>query len=139
MHIRPYQTQDNYQLINLWRDSGLTNPSNDPMEDIQRKIEINPEMLLVGFVDGKLIASVMFGYEGHRGWINYLAVAESFRGRGFGRKLIEKTEKLLLKMGCPKVNLQVRERNASVVDFYLALGYTNERHISLGKRLKNMN
>ena len=82
-----------------------------------------------------IVASVMAGYEGHRGWMNYLAVAPSFRGRGLGRMLVEHVERLLLERGCPKVNLLVRASNPEAVAFYRRLGYAQDESISLGKRL----
>ena len=81
------------------------------------------------------MGSVMFGYEGHRGWINYLAVAESHRGWGLGRRLLKHAEERLHVRGCPKINLQVRSTNSAVLAFYTALGFTPDAVVSLGKRL----
>ena len=96
---------------------------------------IQPDLFLVGTLEGQLIATVMAGYEGHRGWVNYLAVAQKARGRGFGRALMESVERLLLNLGCPKLNIQVRSSNADVLAFYRAIGYAPEEMVSLGKRL----
>jgi ribosomal protein S18 acetylase RimI-like enzyme len=96
---------------------------------------VQPELFLVGVVDEAVIASVMAGYEGHRGWMNYLAVAPRFRGRGFGRALVEYVERQLLERGCPKINLQVRASNPAALAFYRRLGYAQDESISLGKRL----
>ncbi|MGP1677417.1 MAG: GNAT family N-acetyltransferase [Burkholderiales bacterium] len=74
-------------------------------------------------------------HEGHRGWVNYLAVAPDLRGRGHGRALMERAEHLLLNLGCPKLNIQVRSSNADVLAFYRAIGYAQEEMVSLGKRL----
>jgi ribosomal protein S18 acetylase RimI-like enzyme len=82
-----------------------------------------------------VIATVLAGYDGVRGWIHHLAVHPSYRRRGIGRELVHAAESGLAKMGCPKVNLQVRATNDSVVSFYRALGYTIEERTSLGKRL----
>ena len=99
------------------------------------KLTVQPELFLVGVADGAIVASVMAGYEGHRGWMNYLAVAPRFRGRGLGRALVEHVERLLLERGCPKINLQVRASNPGAVEFYRRLGYAQDASISLGKRL----
>jgi ribosomal protein S18 acetylase RimI-like enzyme len=82
-----------------------------------------------------VVASVMAGYEGHRGWVNYLAVSPRFRGKGFGRALMQHVEKALTERGCPKLNLQVRRSNREAVDFYRHLGYAEDESVSLGKRL----
>jgi ribosomal protein S18 acetylase RimI-like enzyme len=133
--IRPYQRADEDAVVGLWRQCGLTRSWNDPHKDIARKLAVQPELFLVGIVDDAVIASVMAGYEGHRGWVNYLAVALACRGRGFARALMEHVEALLLARGCPKVNLQVRNTNTDAIAFYRHLGYLQDESVSLGKRL----
>ena len=92
-------------------------------------------MLLMGTLEGRLIASVMAGYEGHRGWINYLAVAPDMRRRGYGQQIMEHAERLLRARGCPKINLQVRSTNREVIEFYRRLGFAEDEVVSMGKRL----
>jgi len=135
MQIRPFRPADEATVVALWKECGLTRSWNDPQKDIARKLAVQPELFLVGVADGEIMASVMAGYEGHRGWMNYLAVAPRFRGRGFGRLLVEHVERALLERGCPKVNLQVRATNPEAVAFYRRLGYAQDESISLGKRL----
>jgi ribosomal protein S18 acetylase RimI-like enzyme len=135
MRIRVFERADEAAVVGLWEACGLTRPWNDPRKDIARKLAVQPELFLVGLADGAVMASVMAGYEGHRGWMNYLAVAPRFRGRGFGRALVEYVERLLLERGCPKINLQVRASNPAAVAFYRRLGYVQDESISLGKRL----
>ena len=122
-------------MVALWRECELTRPWNDPRKDIARKLAVQPELFLVGVVDHAVMASVMAGYEGHRGWMNYLAVAPRYRGRGYGRALVEHVERLLLERGCPKVGLLVRNTNREAAQFYRRLGYAQDESISLGKRL----
>jgi ribosomal protein S18 acetylase RimI-like enzyme len=135
MQIRTFQAADESAVVALWDECGLTRPWNDPHKDIARKLAVQPELFLVGVIDAALMASVMAGYEGHRGWMNYLAVAPRLRGRGYGRALVEHVERLLLERGCPKINLQVRASNPEAVAFYRRLGYAQDESISLGKRL----
>lgn len=135
MRIRPFGRGDETAVVALWETCGLTRPWNDPHKDIARKLTVQPELFLVGVTDDAVMASVMAGYEGHRGWMNYLAVAPRFRGRGLGRLLVLKVERLLLERGCPKVNLQVRATNLEAVAFYRRLGYAQDESISMGKRL----
>jgi ribosomal protein S18 acetylase RimI-like enzyme len=135
MQIRPYRAGDEATLIALWEECRLTRPWNDPRKDIARKLAMQPELFLVGVVDGAVVASVMAGYEGHRGWVNYLAVAPRLRGQGFGRALMQHVEQALLERGCPKLNLQVRRSNREAIDFYRKLGYLEDDSVSLGKRL----
>jgi ribosomal protein S18 acetylase RimI-like enzyme len=135
MIIRPYADADQAQVVALWQICELTRPWNDPVKDIARKQQVRPEWFLVGELDGRVIASVMFGYEGHRGWMNYLAVAPQYQSKGYAHTLIETGEALLLAAGCPKISLQVRSSNARVIAFYQSLGYAQDDAISLGKRL----
>lgn len=135
MHIRPYQEKDEVPVIKLWADCGLVVQWNNPHLDIDRKLKVQREMFLVGCSDGKIVATVMAGYEGHRGWINYLAVHPDYRGAGIGELIMEEAEKLLRETGCPKINLQVRSTNTGVIEFYKKIGYKIDDVISLGKRL----
>ena len=135
-HIRSFQPDDEASVISLWQRCDLTRPWNNPAKDIHRKLQIWPEGFLVGLLDGEIIASLMVGYEGHRGWFNYLAVDPAHQRRGHARRLIEHAERLLLAAGCPKINLQIRSSNSAVIDFYRRLGYAVDEVTSMGKRLQ---
>jgi ribosomal protein S18 acetylase RimI-like enzyme len=135
MHIRPFHIADAPPVVALWEECGLTRPWNDPHKDIARKLAVQPELFLVGVIDSAVMATVMAGYEGHRGWVNYLAVAPAFRRRGLARALMQHVEDLLIRRGCPKLSLLVRTSNPEVVDFYRQLGYTQDAAVALGKRL----
>jgi len=135
MDIRRYQDPDETSVVDLWTECGLVRSWNDPHKDIQRKLSIQPELFLVGVLDGNIIATVMAGFDGHRGWVNYLAVAEKCRRRGLGRMLMQRVEDQLREMGCPKLNMQVRSSNDTALACYERLGYTQDQTVSLGKRL----
>ena len=135
--IRPFEPTEpeTDAVIALWQACGLTRPWNDPHQDIARKLQVQRELFLVGEADGQVIATTMAGYDGHRGWVNYLAVAPGQRGQGLGAALMQHIEQQLLALGCPKLNLQVRSSNTAVLDFYRHLGYAQDEVVSLGKRL----
>jgi ribosomal protein S18 acetylase RimI-like enzyme len=154
MRIRSFQRSDTDAVISLWEACGLTRPWNDPLRDIERKLTVQPELFLVGEAaapadeaapargddaspadTGTVIASLMAGYEGHRGWLNYLAVDSAHRGHGFGRLLVAEAESRLEALGCPKVNLQVRADNSAAMRFYETLGYAADGSVSMGKRI----
>ena len=135
LDIRPFRPEDEAAVIRLWRDCDLLRPHNDPRRDIARKLAVQPDLLLVGLLDGAIVAVVMAGYEGHRGWLNYLAVAPGHRRRGFGREMVAEAERRLLALGCPKINLQVRHSNARAMEFYRRLGFQVDEVASMGKRL----
>ena len=123
--------------MSLWSICELTRPWNDPNRDIDRKLARDAENLVVLEEDGELIGSVMVGYEGHRGWINYLAVHPAHRRQGLGRLLMDEAETRLRGLGCPKVNLQVRNSNEAAREFYRQIGYTFDEAVSFGKRLEH--
>lgn len=137
MEIRTFQPTDADVVVALWEACELTRPWNDPHKDIARKVAVDDDLFLVGDVDGAVVASVMAGYDGHRGWVNYLAVDPGRRRHGLGRALMHEAEARLAARGCPKVNLQVRETNTDVLAFYAQLGYEVDAAVSMGKRLES--
>jgi len=137
MKIRAYQEKDRGEVLSLWKECGLVVPQNDPAKDIDRKLRVDPDLFLVGFDGCSIVATVMGGYEGHRGWINYLAVKPSEQRKGYGQAIMAAVEDLIKRKGCPKINLQVRSANKSVIAFYSAIGYGNDDVVGLGKRLEH--
>lgn len=135
MNIRPFNISDTEAVVELWKACGLTRSWNNPYLDIERKLKKDPEYFVVGECNDVIVATAMFGYEGHRGWVNYLAVSPPHQRKGYASQLMQHGEEILLAIGCPKINLQVRETNAEALGFYEALGYKVDASISLGKRL----
>ena len=136
MQVRAFTLADTEAVVQLWQDCELTRPWNNPHKDIARKLSVSPDLFWLGCdADGRIIASIMVGYDGHRGWINYLAVHPAHQRRGHARQLMQRAERALSELGCPKLNLQVRAGNEAVLAFYESLGYADDRTLSLGKRL----
>ena len=135
MIIRSYIHEYKDAVIELWQRCNLTRPWNNPGLDIERKLKVNPELFLVGLIDDNVMATVMGGYDGHRGWIHYLAVDPAYQRNGYGRDMMKEIGKLLLEKGCPKINLQVRADNSDVIEFYENIGYKTEDRVSMAKRL----
>jgi ribosomal protein S18 acetylase RimI-like enzyme len=133
--IRPFEQRDEDAVVALWQACGLVRPWNDPRRDIARKLTVQPDLFLVATDADTIVGAGMAGYDGHRGWVNYLAVAPGLRQLGIGRALMQAFERELLALGCPKVNLQVRAGNDDVLAFYARLGYSDDNVVSLGKRL----
>jgi ribosomal protein S18 acetylase RimI-like enzyme len=133
--IRVFHPDDEPEVVALWEACGLVVPWNVPADDIAAKLAFQPDLFFVALRDGRIVASVMAGYEGHRGWVNYLAVRPDLQGGGLGRELMHFVEEKLRSLGCPKINLQVRGSNEKVLAFYQRLGYAVDDTVSLGKRL----
>ena len=136
MEIREYQESDEKDVIALWFKCDLVLPGSNPKQDIERKLKVDRDLFLVGNVNGKIIASVMGGYEGHRGGANLLAVDPAYQRKGYGRLMMKAVEQRIKEKGCPRINLQVRSASKGVIEFYQAIGYTDDNVIGLGKRLK---
>ena len=135
IEIRSFRQEDEAPLIKLWERCELVVAWNDPSKDISRKAQLDPDGLLLGWHDNSLIASVMAGYEGHRGWINYLAVDPEFRRKALGRIMMKAAETYLKQFECPKINLQIRAKNHQVIEFYKSIGFLQDDVINMGKRL----
>jgi len=136
MEIRAFADGDESQVVELWQRAGLTRPWNDPHRDIARKRCVQRELFLVATEGDRIVGTIMAGYDGHRGWINYLAVDVEQRRRGMGRALMAAAEQGLVALGCPKVNLQIRSGNAEALAFYERLGFVHDDVVSIGKRLE---
>ena len=139
MEVRPYAESDKTAVVALWRDVFPDAPAwNDPEADIHRKLLVQRELFFVATVGSELVGTAMAGYDGHRGWIYYVAVSQKHRRQGIGKALMCTLEEELVKMGCPKINLQVRGSNEQAVPFYEHLGYEVEDRVSMGKRLRSL-
>ena len=137
MKIRSFKESDRQAVILLWDQCNLTTPQNNPSLDIDRKLKVDPDLFLVGIFNHQVIATVMGGYEGHRGWVNYLAVSPEHQRKGYGQAVMLAVEKLLVSKGCPKINLQVRASNKKIMAFYCSIGYGDDSVIGLGKRFED--
>jgi ribosomal protein S18 acetylase RimI-like enzyme len=135
VRLRHFRPDDRDAVVALWQRCELIRPWNDPNQDIDRKLAVGDGGFLIGEVDGRVVATAMVGYDGHRGWVNYLAVDVTARGAGFGRTMMSAAEDWLRARGCPKVNLQVRATNSGAMAFYESLGFARDEVVSFGKRL----
>jgi ribosomal protein S18 acetylase RimI-like enzyme len=133
--IRPFEPADEAQVIALWKACDLQRSWNNPHLDIARKQAAGDGLFLVAEIDGLVVGTLMAGYEGHRGSINYVGVLPGNRKLGIGRALMSEAERLLVERGCPKINLQVRTDNLEAVEFYRRLGYETFDIVNMGKRL----
>jgi ribosomal protein S18 acetylase RimI-like enzyme len=134
--IRSYKDQDELEVIEFWKTVFPNSPPhNNPVRDIRFKLNVQPELFFVAQAEGQIVGTAMSGFDGHRGWVYYVAVHPDYRRKGFGSALMDKVEASLREIGCPKLNLQIRANSVEVQSFYESLGYTVEDRISMGKRL----
>ena len=137
MKIRTFKEADTEPVVSLWEQCSLTVPWNDPRKDIERKIAVQPDLFIVCEKASRIIGSVMGGYDGHRGWLYYLAVHPDLQQQKIGTLLVSEAENRMRQYGCPKINLMVRTGNKKVIAFYRRLGYEIDEVVGLGKRISN--
>jgi hypothetical protein len=136
IEIRPYREADELEVISLWREVFPQSPPwNDPRLDIQRKLAVQRDLFIVALDGPRIVGTAMAGYDGHRGWVYYVGVDPRFRRQGVGTTLMRRVEHDLERLGCPKLNLQVRISNSQTAEFYRCLGYAVEDRVSMGKLL----
>lgn len=132
--IRAARDRDTEDIVSLWRAADLVVGHNNPYEDIRFCRNSGHGEILLGTVDGVIVASVLVGHEGHRGWLYYVAVHPDRQGHRYGRQIVEAAEAWLTARHVPKVQLLIRETNTAVRDFYTRLGYINEPRLVMSKR-----
>ncbi|MDE2437356.1 MAG: GNAT family acetyltransferase [Sphingomonadales bacterium] len=133
--IEPANAADRDAAIALWQAAGLTRPWNDPGADFDLALDNATSTILVARYDGALVGSVMVGFDGHRGWVHYLASDPGRRAHGIGRALMAAAEDWLRQRHCPRIRLMVRTDNLAAIDFYQAIGYERQDVLTLGRTL----
>jgi ribosomal protein S18 acetylase RimI-like enzyme len=124
------------QVIALWQTVfGDESAHNAPALVIDKKLAAHDGLFFVALLDGRVIGTVMAGYDGHRGWLYSVAVHPDHRQQGIGSQLVARAERALAERGCLKINLQILADNAAVAAFYASLGYAVEPRVSMGKRV----
>jgi ribosomal protein S18 acetylase RimI-like enzyme len=136
MEILSYLDKHHDGIVKLWQEVFPNPPKrNEPNSVIEAKLRIHSELFLVAIENNKVIGTVMSGYDGHRGWLYYVAVSPEYRRKGVGSTLIKQAEQRLISLGCVKINLQILPDNSEVQKFYRTLGYETEQRISMGNQL----
>lgn len=138
MNIRPFKPQDEAVVVALWQSCDLLRPWNDPHKDIQFCRDSGHGEILVGEEAGEVVASILVGHDGHRGWLYYLAVAPERQRRGLGGEIVAAAEQWLEDRGVPKAELMIRHENTTATEFYRHIGYQQEARTVMGRRLDGM-
>ena len=134
--VRIYQASDKKDVIKLWKLTFPADPPwNTPTDVIRNKLAFQPDWFFVCHCDGKLVGTVLAGYDGVRGWVQKVAADPDYRRRGIASLLMSTAERALRDVGCPKLNLQARAENASAIEFYKNAGYETEDRVSMSKHL----
>jgi len=137
MDISPLDPSEAPQAAALWAEAGVSHPWNDPYADIAAALACPTSNILTARDNGRIVATAMAGYDGHRGWLYYVAVADSHRGTGCGRAVMSAAEQWLHARGAHVIRLMVRRTNEGALGFYEKLGYEAGDLIVMGKRLED--
>jgi len=133
--VAPIGDGDVADVIALWQRCGLTRPWNDPASDIALARKGENAAMLAGRDNSGIVASVLVGHDGHRGWVYYVAVDPDCRHKGYGRVIMDAAEQWLRRRGIEKLQLMVRPDNSQVQAFYRSLGYLEQERIIYAKWL----
>jgi ribosomal protein S18 acetylase RimI-like enzyme len=133
--ITPIDDADVAEIVALWQTCCLTRPWNDPATDIAFARRGSNATVLIGRDDSAIVATVLVGHDGHRGWVYYLAVHPDHRHKGYGRIMMDAAERWLRETGIEKLQLMVRPDNKGVKNFYQSLGYSEQERIIYAKWL----
>ena len=133
--IKAIEDGDVAEVIALWQRCGSTRAWNDPARDIALARKETNATVLLGRKDGDLVASVLVGHDGHRGWVYYVTVDPDHRFKGYGRVIMTAAEEWLRARGIEKLQLMVRGDNAKVHAFYQSLGYYDQERVVFAKWL----
>ena len=133
--ITTIEDRDIAEVIALWQRCGLTRPWNDPTADIALARRGPNSTILIGRADNHIVATMMVGHDGHRGWVYYVATDPDRRAKGFGRAIMDAAEDWLRAAGIAKLQLLVRRENARAGAFYQSIGYAEAQTIVFAKWL----
>jgi len=135
LSIKPIEDRDIPEVIALWQRCGSTRPWNDPEADIALARRGANATVLLGRDNGALVASVLVGHDGHRGWVYYVTVDPEHRFKGYGRTIMSAAEDWLRARGIEKMQLMVRGDNTKVQAFYQSIGYFEQERVVFAKWL----
>jgi ribosomal protein S18 acetylase RimI-like enzyme len=133
--IAPIEDADIAAVVALWQRCGSSRPWNDPEADIALARQGSNSTVLLGRDGDTLVASVLVGHDGHRGWVYYVTVDPDHRNRGFGRVIMTAAEDWLRGRGILKLQLMVRPDNIQVQAFYETLDYDEQERVVYAKWL----
>jgi ribosomal protein S18 acetylase RimI-like enzyme len=135
LSIQPIEDGDIAEVIALWQRCGSTRAWNDPAADIALARKEANSTILLGRRDGALVASVLVGHDGHRGWVYYVTSDPEHRREGYGREIMTAAEDWLRARGIEKLQLMVRGDNTEVHAFYRSLGFFEQERVVFAKWL----
>lgn len=123
MKIEKFSIKYYDEVVQLWSGAGISVGSSDSKEEVEKMLECNPDLFLIGKINNEICAVVMGGFDGRRGYVHHLAVDSVYQKRGYGKIMMDELNKEFLRLGVHKVHLFVEKRSREVVNFYNNLGW----------------
>ncbi|MHA2282095.1 MAG: GNAT family N-acetyltransferase [Promethearchaeota archaeon] len=123
MKIQKFSIDFYDEVIQLWRNTETSITSSDSKSEMERMLNRNPDLFLIGTLKDKVVAVVMGGFDGRRGYVHHLAIDPTYQRQGYGTKIMTKLNENFRQKGIQKVHLFVEKRNKEVIEFYRNLGW----------------
>ncbi len=123
MKIEKFKIKYYDEVVELWRRAGIEMVSSDTIDEVTRVLNRNPDLILIGKVQEKVIAVVIGAFDGRRGYVHHLAVDPNYQKMGFGKTIMDALIEQFRAMNIHKVHLFIEKSNKRVVEFYNNLGW----------------
>ncbi len=138
IRIREFTLDDYESIYELWSNAGpgIGLGRSDTREEVAKKLQRDPDLFLVAESDGKIVGTVIGGFDGRRGIIYHLAVDQAYRGDGLGKSLMQEIERRLAAKGCLRSYLLVKHEAEQVQSFYRGLGWEEMDIAIMAKNLR---
>lgn len=107
----------------IWKKAGIDLTASDTEQELSRMIERNPNYCFVGQENNSIIAAVLGGFDGRRGWVHHLAIDPKYQKKGYGKQLLDVLISAFEKDNIIKIKLEVVESNKEVIEFYVHEGW----------------
>ncbi|MHA2180703.1 MAG: GNAT family N-acetyltransferase [Promethearchaeota archaeon] len=139
MKIEKFSINFYDEVIQLWRNAGINVSSSDSKAEIDKMLVRNPDLFLIGRKKEQIIAVVMGGFDGRRGYVHHLAVDPVFQKKGYGRQIMSELCEIFRQKGIHKVHLFIQRQNEDVIGFYKNLGWEIREDLVMMSYIPNEN
>jgi ribosomal protein S18 acetylase RimI-like enzyme len=123
MKIEKFTMELYEEIVLLWRKAGISVGSSDTREELERVLQRNPDLFLIGKIHKKIVGVVIGGFDGRRGYVHHLAVDPDYQKKGYGKMIMDELIEKFRNIGVHKIHLFIEKYNQDVIEFYRNLGW----------------